>query len=131
MRGSLDTNAILRLIVGDDAAQARKVTQLLSKANSQVAVAYIALTEAIYVLQRYYHVERDDIASLISNFMNLPVINCNRVLFDRALVLYTEHPALSVEDCCLAVYAALNDATPLHTFDKKLASQLEHTALIA
>ncbi len=52
MRGSLDTNAILRLIVGDDAAQARKVTQLLSKANSQVAVADIALTEAIYVLQR-------------------------------------------------------------------------------
>ncbi len=131
MSGSLDTNAILRLIVGDDAAQAKKVIQLLSKANSQVAVADIALTEAIYVLQRYYHVDRDDITSLISNFMTLPVINCNRVLFDRALVLYTEHPALSFEDCCLAVYAELNDATPLYTFDKKLASQLEHTTLLS
>ncbi len=35
--------------------------------------------------------------------------------------MYLENPKLSFNDCCLAGYAALNEAEPLWTFDKDLA----------
>jgi predicted nucleic-acid-binding protein len=51
-------------------------------------------------------------------------------LFEKALLLYLSRPALSFEDCCLSTYATLNEAEPLWTFDKKLASQAANTRLI-
>ncbi len=49
----------------------------------------------------------------------------------KALKIYVIQPVLSFEDCCLSVYAELNDASPLYTFDKKLARQLSQARIIA
>ena len=73
---------------------------------------------------------REHIGMAILGFMSLQQVNCNRMLFDRALMLFQSHPALSMEDCCLAVYAELNDAEPLYTFDKKLAKQSPTAQLV-
>ncbi len=124
MRGSLDTSAVLRFLVRDDATQADMVGRLLVASKVQLAVADVAIVEAVHVLTRYYQLERDDAIVLVTGFINLPVINCNRVLFERAFEVFATHPALSFEDCCLAMYAELNDALPLYTFDKKLAKQI-------
>jgi predicted nucleic acid-binding protein len=58
-------------------------------------------------------------------------VSCNRVLFEGAMPLYIEHSGLSFEDCCLSVYAQLNNAEPLWTFDKKLANQAPNSKLVA
>lgn len=63
------------------------------------------------------------ITEAIEGLLALPSINCNRALFETVLPLWNEHPKLSFEDCCLAVYAELNQAQPLWTFDQKLAAQ--------
>lgn len=131
MRGSLDTNVILRFLLQDNAEQTAKINALLLKQNSsQLAVADLALVESVFVMQRYYDISRKDIAELLHRFMGLQAINCNRVLFDSALDIYVKHPALSFEDCCLATYAQLNNALPLYTFDKKLSRQTEQTVLV-
>lgn len=129
--GSLDANIILRFMLRDIIDQYELVAKLLRSTQKQFAVADTALIEVAFVLAREYKMERQHIARAIEAFMLMPQINCNRALFDAALDYYERSPALTLEDCCLAVYATLSDATPLYTFDKKLARQASSTKLLA
>lgn len=128
--GSLDTNTLLRLLLNDVPHQHAQVVQLLAQYKNQFAVADTVITEVVFVLNRGYKFSRTQIAEAIEGLMGITQINCNRTLFQKALQLFTAHPALSMEDCVLCVYAELNDATPLWTFDKKLANQVEHARLV-
>jgi predicted nucleic-acid-binding protein len=128
--GSLDANIILRYLLNDVPDQCKSATQLLKDASGQLAVADTALLEACFVMERAYSMSREHIRVALLGFMSLQQINCNRILFDRALMLFQSHSALSMEDCCLAVYAELNDAEPLYTFDKKLAKQSRAAQLV-
>lgn len=129
--GSLDTNALLRLLLNDVSEQHEAVKRLLRKTTGQLAVADTAIIELVFVLERYYGFSRQQVTEAITGLMSLREINCNRTLFEKALLAYVSHPALSFEDCCLSVYATLNEAEPLWTFDKKLANQVDSTKLIA
>lgn len=127
---SIDTNAILRYLIGDNEPQYKLVAKLLKETDDQIAVADVAVVETVHVMERYYEMSRTDIAEALHGFMNLHVINCNRVMLSEALGLFVKYPAQSFEDCCLVVYAELSGATPLYTFDKKLAKQAPSTQLI-
>jgi Predicted nucleic-acid-binding protein, contains PIN domain len=128
---SLDTNLLLRLLTNDNPAQRKKVVKLLSCPNVTYHVADLAISETVYVLSTATACTRQEIASLIQQILNQPNINCNRALFFDAMQLYLFHPKLSFNDCCLAIYAKLNQAEPLWTFDKKLAIQAENAKLLA
>lgn len=128
--GSLDTNAVLRLLLNDIPEQHLAVKKLLAQAAGQFSVADTAIIELVFALQRYYDFSRPQISEAATGLMQLKEINCNRTFFERALPIFVEYPALSFEDCCLAACAELNDAKPLWTFDKKLASQAASAELI-
>lgn len=130
MSGSLDTNIVLRLLVHDVPEQTRQAATLLDCSAEQFAVADLVFVECAHVLERYYHMERSHIQTLLSEFMRLDKINCNRTMLRKALAPYTTRPNLSFEDCCLATYAELNEAVPLYTFDQKLARQLRGAELV-
>lgn len=131
LSGSLDTNALLRLLLNDVTKQHDAVKKLLYGATSQFAVADIAVIELVFVLERHYGFSRQQVTEAITGLMLLREINCNRTLFEKALPVYASHPALSFEDCCLSAYAIVNRADPLWTFDKKLAAQADSVKLIA
>lgn len=126
---SMDTNVIVRLFVDNDATQTRAAQRYLDK-HDQILIADTAIIEAIYVLTEYYGKNRDAAAECIATLMSNPKVNCNRSLFNRALRLYQEHAALAIEDCYLVTYAKLSNATPLYTFDKKLAKQTHYSELL-
>lgn len=128
--GSLDTNAILRLLINDIPEQHNAVRILLSKTRSQFAIADTAIIELVFVLERHYGFSRHQIHEAVGGLMQLKEINCNRILFEKALPVYANHSALSFEDCCLSTYATLNSAEPLWTFDKKLANHAVNAKLI-
>lgn len=128
--GSLDTNALLRLLLNDVANQHEAVKKLLSETNSQFAVADTAVIELVFVLERHYEFSRQQVAEAITGLMLLREINCNRALFEKTLPVYVSYPGLSFEDCCLSTYASLNQAEPLWTFDRKLATQAVSAKLI-
>lgn len=130
-QGSLDTSAIVRLLTNDIPVSRDNVARMIESTTSQFAIADMAVSEAVFVLGRQYGFTREEIASSLRALMLHAKINCNRVMIDGALELFVDHPALSFEDCCLAVYAELNDALPLYTFDKKLAHQASQATLIA
>ena len=129
--GSLDTNVLLRLLLNDIPEQHTAIAKLINSGTGQFAVADIAIIELVFALDRYYGFNRLQIDEAVDGLMKLPAIDCNRILFEGALGIYLEHNSLSFEDCCLSIYAELNDAEPLWTFDKKLTNQASNTKLVS
>ena len=126
---SLDACCILRWLLQDIPEQAQAVHELLSNPGSYY-VADTTLMEVVYVLERIYKQERYFIASCLNLICSLNQINCNRLLISTVLPVYTANPAVSFADCCAAIYAEINKAQPLLTFDKKLASKLPQAKLL-
>lgn len=118
--GSLDTNTLLRLVLGDVAAQSTAVDVLLAQ-SSVLDVADIAIIEMVFVLEKVYMMPRTDIVSSITAIIRHPKIRCNQKLFERTLADYLKQTKLSIVDCALVHYAVINDAAPLYTFDQALA----------
>lgn len=129
IRESLDTNIILRVILGDVEEQCLKIQDLFMRMNVDYNVADLAVTEAVYVLQDQ-GCTREQVVGGLRRFFGMPRVNANFNLFDRVFPMYLEHPKLSFNDCCLAVYAELNEAEPLWTFDRKLAGQVDNVKLV-
>lgn len=130
LAGSLDTNVLLRLVLKDLPDQHQAVVALLDNSSGSFEVADTTIIEVVFVLERKYSFTRDAIAEDVGGLIAFPRLNCNRVLFERALPLFVAHPSLSFEGCCLSVYAELQAATPLWTFDKKLAKQVPNARLV-
>lgn len=128
--GSLDTNTLLRLLLNDVPAQNELVVQLLESTSDLYRVEDTAIIEVVFVLERAYRFNRNEINEAVSDLIAMTQITCNQDLFAKALLLFTKNTQLSFEDCCLAVYAELNDAMPLWTFDQKLAKQASGVKLI-
>lgn len=120
-RESLDTNILLRLMLKDIPAQCKKIVDLFMRHGYAYDVADLAITEAVYVMQKEY--SRVEIVERLNSIFAMKEINYNRALFDRVFPMYLNNPKLSFNDCCLVGYAALNEAEPLWTFDKALAKE--------
>ena len=118
---SLDTNTLLRLVLGDLPEQTNMVEDLI-KRSQVLHVADVALIEMVFVLEKIYSFSRADVVTSVQAIIRHPKINANRKLFERVLPDYLEKPKLSIVDCALVHYATLTDATPLFTFDKALAA---------
>lgn len=128
--GSLDANVVLRLLLNDVADQHAAAAALVESVHVPFVVSDIAVVEVVFALCRHYEFSRAAAAEAIEGLMSLTQIDCNRVMFKRALPLFIDRPKLSFEDCCLATYAELSDAEPLWTFDRKLASQAHSARLV-
>jgi predicted nucleic-acid-binding protein len=120
---SLDANCLLRLVLGDIKEQESLVNSLLAK-HKVFHVADIAIFEVVYVLEKQMKLTRSSVSESIGGLVSSGSIICNKILIIKALKLYVQFSSLSFADCCLAIYAELNNNLPLYTFDKALARKL-------
>lgn len=127
---SLDTNMILRLMLNDVPEQRAAVVELLCRPDTAYHIADLAITEAVFVMQKYGKT-RSEIVQYFEGLLKRMNIITNHVLFERVFPMYLACPRLSFNDCCLAGYAALNQAEPLWTFDKALAKESGTAKLLA
>jgi predicted nucleic-acid-binding protein len=129
---SLDTNITLRLLLHDVPEQHNRVLALIDNSKSgSLGIADAVFFECVWILSgKQYNFERELIGKLLLQVVGIPQVNCNRVMLEKAVPLYVKHKKISFVDVCLAVYAELNDAMPLLTFDKKLASALPKSVAI-
>lgn len=121
--GSLDANAILRLILNDIPTQSAAVTNLVSKPHTSYVVTDLAVVEVEYALRTYYGFNREQIKNTLGSLLLHPSIRTNAGLMKRVFSMYTTYLQLSFTDCCLATHAEIDDAKPLWTFDQQLAKQ--------
>ncbi|MCL1813100.1 MAG: hypothetical protein FWG29_06210 [Treponema sp.] len=120
----------MRWLLGDIPEQAALVTALINS-ETNITVADAALIETVFVLEKLKKISRETIKKAITVVVEKESISCNRELFIDVLSVYTGHPKLSFTDCYLEGLARKTMASPLLTFDKKLANQLPGTQLLS
>ncbi len=123
---SLDTNIALRLLLQDVPGQFSKIVALIDASKpSSLAVADAVFFECAWALGGdMYKFDRELIGKLLLQLAYIPQINCNQIMLEKAVPLFVNNNQISFIDACLVIYAELNDAAPLLTFDQKLAKQL-------
>lgn len=86
MKVSLDTDVLLRLIVGDDEAQQQTAAETLEGAEL-VAISVQALCGFVWVLDRSYRVARPDISASIRRILDMRNIVANRPTIEAGLAV--------------------------------------------
>lgn len=86
MKANLDTNVLLRLIVGDDEAQQKTAIETLEAAEL-VAISVHAVCEFAWVLDRSYGVQRTDISAAIRHVLDMRNVVANRPTIEAGLAV--------------------------------------------
>lgn len=123
----LDTNIILRYIVGDDKAQkikARKVFLEAEKGKIKLQIKTVVIAEVCYVLESFYKKSKDEIADKMEVLLSAKWLKVE----DRQPLLsmwqwYREN--LHFVDSYLLACAKLGKSKIL-TFDKNLNKKLQN-----
>jgi predicted nucleic-acid-binding protein len=115
---AVDTNVIVRLIVGDDARQTASAEAFVGKG---AWVSVLALAEATWVLSAVYERNAAGIATALEMLLNhrdLTLQDADAVA--AALELFRLRPALRFSDCLMLQLARKAGHLPLGTFDRAL-----------
>ena len=84
MRVAVDTNVLVRAVVGDDPAQAKIAAKVLRDAEL-IAVALPCLCEFVWVLLRVYHFQATDAAAAIRALLAAANVEVNRPAVEAGL----------------------------------------------
>ena len=84
MKVAVDTNVLVRAVVGDDIAHARVAAKVLTDAKL-VAVALPCLCEFVWVLRKVYGLQAGDIAVAIRALLAAANVQVNRPAADAGL----------------------------------------------
>ncbi|MFQ5486767.1 MAG: PIN domain-containing protein [Desulfobacterales bacterium] len=118
----LDTNVIIRFLVGDDRALYTKSERVFTDIENDVVKATIlesVFAETVFVLEKVYKVERGKIADLLSRILALKgVRNPNKQVYRQALEIY-QAQKVDIVDCLVCAYGLFNEVD-IVSFDKDI-----------
>ena len=120
-RGALvDTNVLLRFLLGDDPSQSPKATALIKRASEgkeDLEIEDGVLAETVWVLEKHIRVPRLEIARQLALLVSLPGIRGTggRRAILEALASYGRTPC-DVVDCLLSARAKARNSK-VYTFD--------------
>ena len=84
MKVAVDTNVLVRAVVGDDVAQARVAAKVL-KATQLIAVTLPCLCEFVWVLRKAYRLPVADVRAAIRALVATANVEVNRPAVDAGL----------------------------------------------
>ena len=120
----LDTNVIVRFVVGDgDAGMAAAATRLFHDAGSgglRLLVAPLVFGECVFVLETRYEASRPLIREAMLAVVDSPGVRCGeRALLERTLDLWVREEDLHFVDAYLLVQAREGNVR-VATFDRRM-----------
>lgn len=120
---AFDTNVLLRLLLDDDARQARKAQALLEQTQSRsdkVLLPDIVLCEVEWVLSSVYKVPKAEIIETLRHLLEADEFEFfNRGAVADALIAYRDGSA-DFSDYLIGATAARAGAATTYTFDRAL-----------
>jgi predicted nucleic-acid-binding protein len=121
---ALDTNALVRYVVQDDAAQLAAAKRLIGKCVSEGQTLFVPVTvtlELEWVLRASFEYAKDEVMRVLAHLFSAAELTfeSERAL-EVALHLYREGSA-DFADCLHVALAAQAGELPLWTFDKRAA----------
>lgn len=111
----LDTNVVVRFLVGDPPDQAERATRLLESAEGLLLVDLV-IAECVYVLQSVYGVEPARVAELLGRVISFASVRVvDAALLTRALDVYAS-AGVGFADAYLVASAELSDVGMVMSF---------------
>lgn len=115
----LDTNVLVRHLVGEPPEQARSATACLEAAD-RLLLPDVVIAETIHVLRSFYAIDRRAVAWMLRAAIGFPAIAVrDAALLYRSLELYEQH-RLSFPDAYLAASAEATGIGAVVSFDRGL-----------
>ena len=124
---ALDTNVLVRFLIGDEARQANKVHAVFKSAESRKVEYFVPLLvvmELLWVLDSAYGIPRRDIVDSIHELVSMPILKFES---HEAITKFIQSAAESdfdLPDLLIACSAKSSGCDKTLTFDKK-ASKFE------
>ena len=121
MKG-IDTNILVRFLVGDDELQAKKVYNIFKKAElnkNELFVPLLVVLELIWVLESVYDITRDKIIDSISELLLLPVLNFEHRPALQQFTQTAHENSYDLSDLIIAHSAKEQGCITVITFDRK------------
>ena len=121
MKG-IDTNILIRFLVGDDEVQAKKVYTIFKKAElnkTELFVPLLVMVEFIWVLESIYEITRTDILDAINELLLMPILNFEHQSALQQFSISGRGSKYDLSDLLIAHSASEQGCESVITFDKK------------
>jgi len=115
----VDANIILRYVLDDHAELSPQAAEILERQQQTVTLTLEVACEVIYVLQKVYTVEREDIHQQLSNLLHDELVVMDKALVFLAALEKYSTSSLDFVDALLWAYHAV-EQHEIHTFDNQL-----------
>ena len=118
----IDSNIILRHVIGDAPAQAaacRDLFRAVEAGRRPVWTTHQAIAECVYVLTKMYQTDRRIVAGLLRKLIDLPGFGLDQKrVIHRAFDLFVAHPNIDYDDCYHAALVLSRGETQIMSFDR-------------
>jgi predicted nucleic-acid-binding protein len=121
MKG-VDTNILIRFLIGDDEQQTKKVYKTFKKAESgkkELFVSLLIVLELIWVLESVYEIPRDEIVASLSDLLLMPILKFEHKSTLQQFVISAQRNKYDLSDLLIAHSAKTNGCDTVLTFDRK------------
>ena len=119
MSSFIDTNVLVRHLVGDPPNMARRATAFLAT-EKLLFLADLIVAETVYVLESFYEIDRSRIAEAMRSLLAMESVRViDAPLLLRAIALY-EDQRLDFADAYLVACAEITGVTRVASFDKAI-----------
>jgi len=126
----IDTSALLRYLINDNAPQAFEIEGLLQQAKAGKITIYLPLIivfELIFALEKFYKLAKGDVASKINTIVGTSYIEVQHRSILKDMITLYKNGSMSAVDCYLIMLAREKNAR-LISFDRKLQKRLQETS---
>ncbi len=121
MKG-IDTNILVRFLVGDDAVQAEKVYKIFKKAETvkdELFVPLLVVLELIWVLESVYEIPRTEILDSICELLLMPILQFEHQSTVHQFIQNAQGNRYDLSDLLIVYSAKEQGCDSVITFDKK------------
>lgn len=123
MKG-LDTNILVRFLVGDDAEQADKVYLVFKQAEAekqQLLVPLVVVLELLWVLESVYAIPREEILDSLGDLTLMPIMKFEQLSVLQDFLRVAPSNTVDLSDLLIACAAKGMGCETVLTFDRKAA----------
>jgi predicted nucleic acid-binding protein len=119
MTAFVDTNVLIRHLIGDPSTQAAGATRYLAEAD-ELLLPDLILAEVAYVLESFYETPRDRVADTLRAVLGFPAITVvDPELAQRAVEVY-DIDRLDFADAYLVACAERSGVGVIASFDRSI-----------
>ena len=128
IRYVIDTNALISFVTDRNPEQQQKIAPLFESAAHMKAVIFChqhVLTEFIFVLDRIYHVPKNEIGVMIKDLIEMPGIEIVQEVDFNTIFSWWPDPVPDFGDALIAAVGKTISGSLVVTFDQKFAANLK------